>query len=34
MAAAGLGHELPLLLKWLIQFNFGADHDRLLRFHF
>jgi hypothetical protein len=31
MAAASLRHELTLLFKWLIKFNFGADHDRLLR---
>jgi hypothetical protein len=30
MAASGLGHKLALLPKWLIQFNFGCDHDRLL----
>jgi hypothetical protein len=30
MAASGLGHKLALLLKWLSQFDFGCDHDRLL----
>src|SRR5579862_2342193 len=34
MAAAGLGNKLPLLLKWLVQFNLGADHGRLLLFRF
>src|SRR5450631_336031 len=30
MAASGLDHKLALLLKWLSQFDFGADHDFLL----
>jgi hypothetical protein len=29
MAASGLGRKLALLLKWLSQFDFGCDHDRL-----
>src|SRR5579863_2489305 len=30
MAASSLGRKLALLSKWLSQFDFGCNHDRLL----